>query len=228
MKKTQLIVALDFDNIENALTVVDELGDNVLWYKVGKEIFTLSGKKIVEELKNRGKKVFLDLKFHDIPRTASKAVRAAILIGADMVNFHSSGGKRMMQTIVNDNQTPKVFLVAVTVLTSFNINELRSVGYTKEIQEQVVLLAKLAQKCGVHGVVCSAWEIDALRQSCGKNFTLIVPGIRPKLSNQDDQVRIMTPKEASSKGADFIVIGRPITQAENRLEATKSILQELQ
>ena len=226
MKKTQLIVALDFDNKEQALNLVDQLKENVLWYKIGKQLFTLEGKNIVRELKKRNKKVFLDLKFHDIPSTVSKAVSSALKIGADMINFHASGGSKMMKKVVRENPTTDALLMAVTILTSMDNDDLREIGYHRQHKEQVTHLAKLSQASGVNGVVCSAWEIEAIRQTCGENFKLVVPGIRPS-SSSDDQVRITTPKQASVKGADYIVVGRPITQANDKVQAVKDILNEL-
>ena len=224
---TQLIVALDFDDLNTALNVVDDIGEDVVWYKVGKQLFTLYGPQVLKELKARGKKVFLDLKFHDIPNTVAKAVESAISIGADMVNFHASGGSAMIARAVEENKKDGVYLIAVTVLTSMDEDAVKEIGYPGDAAETVVRFAGIAEKGGADGVVCSAWEIEPLKKKFGKDFVVVVPGIRPAGSATDDQKRIMTPAQAAELGADFIVVGRPITKAEDRTAAAKSVLSEL-
>jgi len=230
MAKTKLIVALDFDNLETALELVDKVGSSVEWYKVGKQLFTLYGPQTVKALKERGKKVFLDLKFHDIPNTVAQAVRSALTIGADMTNVHASGSEAMLTAAgkMAKEVNPEAILTAVTVLTSMNQNELDRIGLEVTPEEQVVRLAKLTKECGVPGVVCSALEIAPLRKACGEDFVLVVPGIRPAGSSADDQKRIMTPTQAAEAGADYIVVGRPVTKAENPSAAADAITAELE
>lgn len=229
MSKTQLIVALDFDSADKALKTVEEIGPAVEWYKVGKQLFTLEGPSIVKALKDAGKKVFLDLKFHDIPNTVAKAVESSLKIGADMVNFHASGGSEMIAKAVEENAStnPEAYLIAVTVLTSMGQETLDEVELAGTPAEAVARLAQVAKKGGAHGVVCSAHEIDVIKEKCGSDFAVVVPGIRPAGSATDDQKRIMTPKQAADKGAEFIVVGRPITKAENKSAAAEAVLAEL-
>ena len=231
---TQLIVALDRDSLEEALPLVDAAGDSVQWYKIGSQLFCKEGPAAVKALKERGKKVFLDLKFHDIPNTVANAVANGIAMGADMINVHACGGEEMMTRAVeagikNAPSGTNPLVIAVTVLTSMNGEALKQVlnydnctpaGHVKH-------LAKLAKTSGMNGVVCSAHEIDVIRESCGKDFVLVVPGIRPTGAAVGDQKRVMTPGEAAAKGADFIVVGRPVLQAENPAEAAKAIQAEL-
>lgn len=229
MAKTKLIVALDFDNLETALDLVDRVGPSVEWYKVGKQLFTLYGPQAVKALKEKGKKVFLDLKFHDIPNTVAQAVRSALTIGADMTNVHATGSGAMLTAAgaMAKEVDPEAILLAVTVLTSMNQDELNKIGLEVTPEEQVVRLAKLTQASGVPGVVCSALEISAIREACGEDFVLVVPGIRPAGSSADDQKRIMTPAQAAEAGADYIVVGRPVTKAENPSAAADAITAEL-
>ena len=229
MAKTQLIVALDVDSSAKALDIVEKIGPVVEWYKVGKQLFTLEGPSIVQALKDAGKKVFLDLKFHDIPNTVSKAVESSLKIGADMVNFHASGGSEMIAKAVQDNAAtnPEAYLIAVTVLTSMGQETLDEVQLAGTPAEAVGRLAQIAKKGGAHGVVCSAHEIDIIKENCGADFAVVVPGIRPAWASTDDQKRIMTPAQAAEKGAEFIVVGRPITKAENLTEAAEKVLAEL-
>lgn len=230
MADTKLIVALDTDNLETALDWVDRIGPAVEWYKVGKQLFTLYGPETVKALKAKGKKVFLDLKFHDIPNTVAQAVRSALTIGADMTNVHASGSEAMLTaTAAMAKETnPGALLLAVTVLTSMNQHELDCIGLNDVTPaEQVVRLAKLTQSCGVPGVVCSALEIELIREACGRDFKLVVPGIRPAGSSADDQKRIMTPGQAAQAGADYIVVGRPVTKAEDPAAAAAAINAEL-
>lgn len=235
---TKLIVALDKDNLAEAMTLVDTAGAEVEWYKIGSQLFCKEGPKAVQELKKRGKKIFLDLKFHDIPNTVANAVANAVVMGVDMVNVHATGGTEMMQRSIeaankmskDKNHIPLV--IAVTVLTSMNHESLNEVLNTEgsgiSPAKQVIHLAKLAKKSGLHGVVCSAHEIQIIKKECGSDFALIVPGIRPAGSAVGDQKRVMTPLEAAKAGADFIVVGRPVLLADNPSDAAKKINQELQ
>jgi len=229
MSKTQLIVALDVDSVEQAEIIVDEIGDQLSWYKIGKQLFTREGPKCVQMLKSKGKKIFLDLKFHDIPNTVAQAVKSALTLGADMVNFHASGGSEMIRKTVELNKatSPDCLLIAVTVLTSMGQEGLTELGIEGTPAEVVIRFAKIAKRNGADGVVCSAHEIDLIKENCGSDFQVIVPGIRPAGSAADDQKRIMTPTQAAEKGAEYIVVGRPITQAADRRSATAAILAEL-
>jgi len=226
-QSTQLIVALDVDTIEAATGLVDRLGPDVVWVKIGKQLFTRYGPDAVKSMNERGKKVFLDLKYHDIPNTVGEAVRAAADIGAAMTNVHACGGPAMLRAAADAARQTDVLVVGVTVLTSLGTSDLRAVGVQAEPGEQVVRLACLARECGVPGVVCSALEIGRLREACGDDFVLVVPGIRPAGSSRDDQKRVMTPAEAASAGANFIVVGRPIRQAPDPRVAAQRVLDEL-
>jgi orotidine-5'-phosphate decarboxylase len=218
MIDAKVVVALDFDNKDEALSFVDKIQPSDCRLKVGKEMFTHFGPEFVKELVNRGFDVFLDLKFHDIPNTVAKAVAAAADLGVWMVNVHASGGIKMMQKAKEallpfGDKAP--LLIAVTVLTSMSEEDLAGIGITRTPAEQVQHLATLTKNAGLDGVVCSAMEAESLKQSLGQDFKLITPGIRPAGSNADDQKRIMTPEQALNVGVDYLVIGRPITKAEN-------------
>jgi orotidine-5'-phosphate decarboxylase len=227
MAMTTLISALDVPEMETALTMVDKFGEEVQWYKVGKQIFTKFGPEIVRSLKSRGKKVFLDLKFHDIPNTVAQAIRSAASIGADIVNVHASGGPAMLTSAAQAARETGVTVIAVTVLTSLDENELRAIGLQATPAEQVVRLAKLTKDCGLAGVVCSPKEITLVREACGRDFLTVVPGIRPAGAAAGDQKRIMTPAEAAKAGADYIVVGRPILQADDPQGAARAVNAEL-
>ncbi|MCK5802805.1 MAG: orotidine-5'-phosphate decarboxylase [Lentisphaeria bacterium] len=226
-RRTELIVALDVNTQEEALAVTENIGDAVQWYKIGKQLFTRFGPGIVSELRSRGKKVFLDLKFHDIPNTVAQAVRSAAAIGADMTNVHAAGGPSMLRAAAEAANETGLLCIAVTVLTSLDREELEAVGVHSNPAEQVARLGKLTRKCGLPGVVCSAREIVLLRETCGDSFTLVVPGIRPAGADKGDQKRVMTPGEAAAAGADFIVVGRPIRAADDPAAAAAAILAEL-
>ncbi|EGR2730822.1 orotidine-5'-phosphate decarboxylase [Vibrio parahaemolyticus] len=222
----KVIVALDYDNQADALAFVDKIDPASCRLKVGKEMFTLFGPDFVRELHNRGFSVFLDLKFHDIPNTCSKAVRAAAELGVWMVNVHASGGERMMiasREILEPYGKDRPLLIGVTVLTSMEQSDLAGIGLNVEPQEQVIRLATLTKNSGLDGVVCSAQESSLLKNELGKEFKLITPGIRPAGSEQGDQRRIMTPVDAIQAGSDYLVIGRPITQATDPAAVLKSI-----
>jgi len=225
--KTELITALDFPDIEGAMALVDRIGEDGVWYKVGKQLFTACGPEVVRQLKSRGKKVFLDLKYHDIPNTVAQAVASAARIGADMCNVHASGGPAMLSAAAEAADKARILLTAVTVLTSMDAGELAAIGINQSPLEQVLRLAKLAQANGVAGVVCSSLELDGIKKTCGSNFIAVVPGIRPADTAADDQKRIMTPRQAAERNADFIVVGRPITKAADPAQAVKMILNEL-
>jgi orotidine-5'-phosphate decarboxylase len=229
MNNPKVIVALDFDNEQTALSFVDKLSPKDCRLKVGKEMFTHFGPTFVKTLVNKGFDVFLDLKFHDIPNTVAKAVIAAAELGVWMVNVHASGGFDMMKKakMALDSLENPPLLIAVTVLTSMSADDLKQLGISKTPQEQVLHLATLAQQAGLDGVVCSAQEAALLKQTLGDDFCLVTPGIRPEGSAVNDQKRIMTPQQAIQVGVDYLVIGRPITQADDPKSVLDMINQSL-
>jgi orotidine-5'-phosphate decarboxylase len=229
MQNKAIVVALDFDNSRQALDLVNRLDPSRCRLKVGKELFTSEGPQFVETLQTKGFDVFLDLKFHDIPNTCAKAVKAAANMGVWMVNVHASGGQRMMEAAREalESFKQKPILIGVTVLTSMEQQDLAGIGLNIAPQDQVKRLAELTKLSGLDGVVCSAQEAQMLKQQCGQNFQLITPGIRPSFAQQGDQRRVMTPAQAKVAGVDYIVIGRPITQAEDPIQALGLIEQEL-
>ncbi len=219
------IVALDYSDQAQCLELVNQLDPSLCRLKIGKEMFTLFGPVLVEKVQGLGFDVFLDLKFHDIPNTVAKAVSAAASLGVWMVNVHASGGERMMiaarESLESVQARPK--LIAVTVLTSMDREDLKGIGVSVEPQEQVQHLAKLASQSGLDGVVCSAQEAGGLKALCGEGFVTVTPGIRPAGSDAGDQRRIMTPERAIQNGSDYLVIGRPITQAAEPVRVLKDI-----
>jgi orotidine-5'-phosphate decarboxylase len=226
----QILVALDYPDQAQAIAMAQRLDPASCRLKVGKELFTRSGPAIVETLQKRGFDVFLDLKFHDIPNTTAKAVRAAAELGVWMVNVHASGGRRMMEAARNELDSIagcSTLLIAVTVLTSMERQDLSEIGIDTEPLEHVKRLARLTERSGLDGVVCSAREVEPLRALMGSQFKLVTPGIRPASSDAGDQRRIMTPGQAVTAGSDYLVIGRPITQAADPLAMLESIRQEL-
>lgn len=224
-----VIVALDYPDAAQALAMADQLDPAKVRVKVGKEIFTRSGPAIVEGLHSKGFEVFLDLKFHDIPNTVAGAVAAAADLGVWMVNVHASGGQRMMEAAANAiaNHANRPHLIAVTVLTSMEAADLEQVGVMDEPNVQVQRLAELAKRSGMDGVVCSAREATMLKEACGRQFELITPGIRPAGADAGDQRRVLTPVQARDAGVDYMVIGRPITQAAEPTAVVDEILQSL-
>lgn len=228
--QTPIIVALDFPDAATAVAMADRLNPTHCRVKVGKELFTAAGPQVVEALQNKGFEVFLDLKFHDIPNTTAGAVRSAAELGVWMVNVHASGGRRMMEACreVLDKRTgQRPLLTAVTVLTSLEQEDLHEVGIDIEPMVQVQRLARLTQECGLDGVVCSAREAKALRNTLGDDLQLVTPGIRPADASADDQKRILTPAQAMENGSTYLVIGRPITSAADPAQALDAILQSL-
>ena len=216
----KIVVALDFDERNKAETFVDKLDPELCRLKVGKEMFTHFGPKFVSGLVSKNYEVFLDLKFHDIPNTVAKACQAAADLGVWMVNVHASGGPKMMEYAresLDNYGNNKPLLIAVTVLTSMDQQQLTAIGIDSTLERQVLKLAKLTHNCGLDGVVCSAQESSFLKSSIGKDFKLVTPGIRPVGSAIGDQMRVMTPKQAIQAGSDYLVIGRPITQSANPL-----------
>lgn len=231
-----LIVALDVSTAAEAKILTETIGDNVTWYKVGMELFYAEGQKVIEMLKEKEKKVFLDLKFHDIPNTVAGAVRSVSRLGVDMCNLHACGGREMMQRAMDVNMeaaaqrgTSPTKLIGVTVLTSTDQHMFQTeIGFTGEISEKVLSWADLVQSAGLDGVVASAQEAEMIKNKCGSDFLIVTPGIRPKSSEKNDQKRVMDPEQAITKGATHLVVGRPITKAENPAQSAEIILKEME
>jgi orotidine-5'-phosphate decarboxylase len=230
----RLIVALDVSTLEQAKSLVAELHDLVGMFKVGLELFCSHGPRAVEIVLEQGGRVFLDLKYHDIPNTVAGAARAAVRLGVSMFNLHIAGGVEMMRAALEaagqeagTEAAPKI--LGVTVLTSLGAGQLRDeLGLERPPAEQVVFWAGQALDCGLSGVVASPQEIRRIRQRCGEGFLIVTPGIRPAASSLDDQKRISTPEEALHSGADYLVVGRPITKAPDRRQATIAIIKEME
>lgn len=227
-----IVVAMDFESAAPCLALAKTLNPQLCRLKVGKELFTAAGPQLVEQLMSLGFEVFLDLKFHDIPSTVAKAVKAATKLGVWMVNVHASGGEAMLVAAKesieqNSSSSNKPILIAVTVLTSMTANDLQGIGCESTPQQQVLRLATLTQKAGLDGVVCSALEVSVLKANLGDDFCLVTPGIRPAGSAADDQRRIVTPLDAIKNGSDYLVIGRPITQANDPAAMCESIYRDL-
>ncbi len=233
--KPEIIVALDFDNADSAKKIVEMTGDAVSWYKVGLELFVADGKNIIEYLKKQNKKIFLDLKFHDIPNTVISAVLASLQYETDMVNMHTQGGSEMMRAVMDkvtghcaQKNIKKPLLIGVTLLTSLDdayLNYMK-LGF-KSSRDYVLHLASLAKESGLDGVVSSAAETPYIKEALGASFLTITPGIRPAEASVDDQKRVVTPKDAKNMGTDYIVIGRPVTQAKDPHQAALKILEEM-
>jgi len=228
----RILVAMDYDNAASCIAMATQLDPKLCRLKVGKELFTAAGPQVVEKLMGLGFEIFLDLKFHDIPNTTAKAVKAAAELGVWMVNVHASGGERMLvaarEQLDKCAAKNKPLLIAVTVLTSMEKQDLVGVGLNIEPRQQVLNLASLTRQAGLDGVVCSAQETAMLRTELGDDFALITPGIRPAGSDANDQRRIVTPFDAIKQGSDYLVIGRPITQAQDPVDACRKIADEIQ
>ena len=226
--KNRLAVALDLPDEHEALKLVDRLGDTCHWFKVGMELYYAAGNKIIEKLRDRGFKVFLDLKLHDIPNTVAGAVRSAAKAGASLLTIHATGGAAMMSAAAEAASAPvSPRLLAVTVLTSMDANQLAGIGITASPADQVLRLARLAKNSGINGMVCSAEEVALLRKETGPDSLLVIPGIRPAGSTIEDQKRIATPAQAIADGASMLVVGRPITRAADPAAAAQAILNEI-
>jgi orotidine-5'-phosphate decarboxylase len=231
----KLIFALDAAGYEEALSWIELLSGHVGMFKVGKELFTSVGPKIVESIKQRGSRVFLDLKFHDIPNTVARAAEAAVSLNVDMFNIHASGGSRMIRETVDavaacaeKRGIVCPVVLAVTVLTSLNNSDLHEIGFATTTNDLVLHLAKMAQNAGASGVVASPQDIVALRRDLGEDFIIVTPGIRSATEPvKDDQKRTLSAFEAIQAGADFIVVGRPIRAAKDPLTACRQIVQEI-
>jgi orotidine-5'-phosphate decarboxylase len=226
--RERLIVALDVSSAAEARNMVQAVGDAARFYKVGKQLFTAEGPQVVRDLLASGRKVFLDLKFHDIPNTVAGAVQEAGKLGVTMLTVHASGGGKMLLAASEAAKaTPGLKILAVTVLTSLGQEDLEKMGVRGSVQDQVLRLAALAITDGCHGVVASAQECKKLRAQFGSEFLIVTPGVRPAGSPKDDQTRVVTPAEAIAAGASHIVVGRPITAAPDPAAAASSILKEM-
>lgn len=232
--RKRLIFALDVDSFEKAQVWVDQLHQQVGLFKVGKQLFTRCGPRVVEMIRERGADVFLDLKYHDIPNTVAKAGVEACRLGVRMFNVHALGGLEMMQRTVEEvddwcqqNSQPRPIMLAVTILTSSTEETLRAVGIERPVTEMVPRLAMLTKEAGFDGVVASPREVELIRAACGNDFAIVTPGVRPSFASLDDQKRVTTPSEAIAAGASHLVVGRPISAAENPGEAARLILEEI-
>lgn len=232
--KERLIFALDVDSFDQAREWVRLLHAEVGVFKIGKQLFTRCGPDVVRMVREEGGEVFLDLKYHDIPNTVAKAGIEAARLGVKMFNVHALGGSRMMQqTVVELNQAAASegfalpIVLGVTILTSSSDGDLQEMGFVKPVGEMVPLLAGLAQRAGLDGVVASAQEMPLIRAACGGDFLVVTPGVRPPTASKDDQCRIMTPEQAIRAGADYLVVGRPISQAASPAVAAREIVQQM-
>ena len=232
--KDKIIFALDVEHFREAQQWVTLLKDHVGIFKVGKQLFTHAGPKVVDMIRQKGQKVFLDLKFHDIPNTVAKAGEEATKLNVTMFNLHALGGFEMMKKTVEASRNtakslgiPKPLILAVTILTSMDEETLKEVGVQGPLFEEVGRLALLSMKAGVDGVVASPKEIGIIRQQCGEKFLIVTPGIRHPSDKRDDQKRTLSPKEAITAGASYLVIGRPIKEAKDPLEAVQKIIEDI-
>jgi orotidine-5'-phosphate decarboxylase len=233
--RERIIVALDVETANEARLIVGQIREHVGAFKVGLQLFAAAGPEFIRELTGSGVKVFLDLKFHDIPNTVAKAAVEAAKLGVWMFNVHASGGGEMMRRAAGElnefcanEGIKKPELIAVTVLTSSDQGTFRTIGVEGELSDQVLRLAKLASECGLDGVVASPVESQMIRRSIPDgNFLIVTPGVRPSFATNDDQKRVMTPSEALSAGSDYLVIGRPITKADDRIKAVERITEEI-
>lgn len=229
LPQDKIIIALDVPDTDGAMRLLDALGTPALC-KIGLELFTAQGPSVVKAVQARGSRVFLDLKFHDIPNTVGHAVRSAADLGVSMTTLHASGGPVMMEAAAEAAATSgnnDLLLLAVTVLTSMDAAQLSSTGIGVEPKEQVLRLAGLASAAGIEGIVCSPLEVAAIRESLENNLRIVTPGVRPTWAAAGDQKRVMTPSEAVAAGSDWLVIGRPITAAESPKEAYAKVVAEL-
>jgi len=233
--RDKLIVALDVPDLVRAKELIDILDETVIYYKVGLELFLNTRGEILDYLKARNKRIFLDLKFHDIPNTVSQAAKWAASLGVDMFNVHASGGELMLAKTVDtvkntalQNGFVPPLVIAVTVLTSFDESGFRRLGFRNPIKKTVLSWAELCQKSGLDGVVSSPQEVQDIKKVCGKEFITVCPGVRPEWAGRQDQKRIMTPKDAVKVGVDYIVVGRPITKNSDPFQAARKIIAEME
>jgi orotidine-5'-phosphate decarboxylase len=232
--RERLIFALDVEHFSEAQELVALLKGHIGLFKVGKQLFTHSGPKVIDMIRRKGERAFLDLKFHDIPHTVAKAAEEAAKLSAAMFTVHSMGGYEMMKLAVESSRNlakqlniPKPLILAVTILTSMDQTILKEVGIRTPLEQQVVRLATLAKRAGVHGVVASPREIGLIRDHCGAHFLIVTPGVRPGSVTKDDQKRTLTPGEAIRAGADYIVVGRPIKDADDPVKAADQIVEAI-
>jgi orotidine-5'-phosphate decarboxylase len=232
--RERLIFALDVEHFSEAQELVGLLKGHIGLFKVGKQLFTHSGPKVIDMIRRKGERAFLDLKFHDIPHTVAKAAEEAAKLSAAMFTVHSMGGYEMMKLAVESSRNlakqlniPKPLILAVTILTSMDQTILKEVGIRTPLEQQVVRLATLAKRAGVHGVVASPREIGLIRDHCGAHFLIVTPGVRPGSVTKDDQKRTLTPGEAIRAGADYIVVGRPIKDADDPVKAADQIVEAI-
>ena len=232
--KDRIIFALDVEHFSEAQRWVNLLKDRVGLFKVGKQLFTHSGPKVIDMIRQKGQKVFLDLKFHDIPNTVARAGEEATKLEVTMFNLHALGGSEMMKKAVEASKTtakglgfPPPMILAVTILTSMDEGMLKEVGIQGPIREEVAKLAVLAKQAGIDGVVASPQETPIIRERCGKTFLIVTPGIRLPSDKKDDQKRTLSPREAVAAGASYLVVGRPIKEAKNPLEAVEHIVEDI-
>ncbi len=228
--RDRLIVALDIPTASQARSVITGLGDAALTYKVGKQLFTAEGPQFVRELVATGRKVFLDSKFHDIPNTVAGAVRSAASLGVSLLTVHAAGGRKMLQAAVQaaGEAENRPAILAVTVLTSLSDEDLQQTGITGGVKDQVLRLAALARNAGCDGIVASAQEARDIRRELGTGFLLVTPGVRPAGEDKGDQKRVVTPGDAIRAGADYLVVGRPVTEAKNPSDAAEAIVTEIE
>jgi orotidine-5'-phosphate decarboxylase len=233
--RERLIVALDIDSLDQARELVRLLAAEAGMFKVGKQLFTHAGPQAVRLIQELGGEIFLDLKFHDIPNTVAKAAIEATRMGVKMFNVHASGSLEMMRVTVKEvervcrqEKRRKPIMLAVTVLTSLNQDDLKRVGVNGKVADQVVRLALLTREAGMDGVVASPHEVADIREACGRHFVIVTPGIRPAQARRDDQQRVMSPQEAVRAGVDYIVVGRPILEADDPIAAARSIVAEME
>ena len=233
--RERLIVALDVDSLEQAQDLVRLLAGEVGMFKIGKQLFTHAGPQAVRLIQDLGGEIFLDLKFHDIPNTVAKAAIEATRLGVKMFNVHASGSLEMMVTTVKEvervcrqEKRRRPIMLAVTVLTSLNQDDLKRLGVELKVADQVVRLALLTKEAGMDGVVASPQEVSDIREACGRRFVIVTPGIRPADGARNDQQRVMTPTDAVRGGVDYIVVGRPIVEAKDPLAAARAIVAEME
>jgi orotidine-5'-phosphate decarboxylase len=227
--RERLIVALDVSTASAAQRIVEAVGDSALTYKVGMQLYTAAGPQVVRDLVASGRRVFLDLKYHDIPNTVASAVHEAAKLGVSMLTLHASGGSRMLHAAVDAarGSNPALIVLGVTVLTSLDEDELEKVGFRGTVRDEVLRLSKLALDNGCQGIVTSAREAATLRSELGGNFAIVTPGVRPAGTSHADQARVATPAEAIAAGASHIVVGRPITEAADPAAEARAILEQI-
>ena len=233
--RERLIVALDVDDLDKAEELVRRLAGEVGMFKIGKQLFTHAGPQAVRLVQELGGEIFLDLKFHDIPNTVAKAAVEATRMGVKMFNVHASGSLEMMRTTVKEvrrvcrqEKRRRPLMLAVTVLTSLNQEDLKRVGVERKVAAQVVRLALLTKEAGMDGVVASSREVADIREHCGRRFVIVTPGIRPTTGDHGDQKRVMTPADAVRGGVDYIVVGRPVIEAKDPVSAAREIVAEME